>query len=277
MKSRLENALEAREVANAMKRGRFMRRCAMTVSTSALLFGILSQGAVAQEQEDEDPAQMEKVLVLGSQIAGAKVSGALPVSVVSPDEIQATGAVSADELFRTIPSAGDISFNGTYLGGGNSNAARGDVSTVSLRGLAQGNTLVLINGRRSVVHPTSQTDNQTPVFGYNINAIPVQGLARVEVLKDGAAALYGSDAVAGVVNNVLRSDFEGFDVSMQYGLAEGTNLKEFTADMLYGTDFANGKGNISLYVGGTTREALLRSDQEYTNLSDMRPLTDSTN
>jgi iron complex outermembrane recepter protein len=277
MKSRLENALEAREVANAVKRGRFMRRCAMTVSTSALLFGILSQGAVAQEQEDEDPAQMEKVLVLGSQIAGAKVSGALPVSVVSPDEIQATGAVSADELFRTIPSAGDISFNGTYLGGGNSNAARGDVSTVSLRGLAQGNTLVLINGRRSVVHPTSQTDNQTPVFGYNINAIPVQGLARVEVLKDGAAALYGSDAVAGVVNNVLRSDFEGFDVSMQYGLAEGTNLKEFTADMLYGTDFANGKGNISLYVGGTTREALLRSDQEYTNLSDMRPLTDGTN
>jgi len=277
MKSRIERTLEGADAANAVKRGRFMRRCAMTVSTSALLFGILSQGAVAQEQEDEDPAQMEKVLVLGSQIAGAKVSGAMPVAVVSPDEIQATGAVSADELFRTIPSAGDISFNGTYLGGGNSNAARGDVSTVSLRGLAQGNTLVLINGRRSVVHPTSQTDNQTPVFGYNINAIPVQGLARVEVLKDGAAAIYGSDAVAGVVNNVLRSDFEGFDVSMQYGLAEGTNLKEFTADMLYGTGFDNGKGNISLYVGGTSREALLRSDQEYTNLADMRPLTDGTN
>jgi outer membrane receptor for ferrienterochelin and colicin len=114
------------------------------------------------------------------------------VTVVSEADIAATGAVSAEDLFRTVPQAGDITFNGTYLGGGNSNAARGDISTVSLRGLAQGNTLMLLNGRRSVLHPTSQTDNQTPVFGYNVNAVPVAGLARVEVLKDGAAALYGS-------------------------------------------------------------------------------------
>ncbi|HAE25518.1 MAG TPA: hypothetical protein DCG58_00005, partial [Hyphomonas adhaerens] len=278
MKSReKDGSMYGNGTARVAKPGRFMRRCAMTVSTSALLFSVLSLEALAQEQTEDDTAQMEKVLILGSQIAGAKVSGALPVSVVSPDEIDATGAVSAEELFRTIPSAGDITFNGTYLGGANSNAARGDVSTVSLRGLAQGNTLVLLNGRRTVVHPTSQTDNQTPVFGYNINAIPVQGLARVEVLKDGAAALYGSDAVAGVVNNVLRSDFEGFDVNLQYGMAEGTNLKEFTADMLYGTDFANGKGNISIYLGGTTRDSLLRSDQDYTNIADMRPLTNGTN
>lgn len=275
--SGLRGSMNGNGVARVVKSGRFMRHCAMTVSTSALLLGVLSQGALAQEEAEDDTAQMEKVLVVGSQIAGAKVSGALPVSVVSPDEIEATGAVSAEELFRTVPSAGDITFNGTYLGGGNSNAARGDVSTVSLRGLAQGNTLLLINGRRSVVHPTSQTDNQTPVFGYNVNAVPVQGLARVEVLKDGAAALYGSDAVAGVVNNVLRSDFEGLDVNLQYGLAEGTNLTEFTGDILYGTDFANGKGNISVYLGGTTRDSLLRSDQEYTNLADMRPLTDGTN
>lgn len=238
---------------------------------------VMVSAATAQEAEAEAESVQQTIIVVGSQIQGADVSGALPVTVVSPDEIEATGAVSAEDLFRTVPSAGDITFNGTYLGGGNSNAARGDVSTVSLRGLAQGNTLVLINGRRSVVHPTSQTDNQTPVFGYNINAIPVQGLERVEVLKDGAAALYGSDAVAGVVNNVLRSDFVGLDVNLQYGIAEGTNLDELTGDILYGTDFDNGKGNISLYLGGTTRSSLLRSDQEYTNLSDMRPLTDGTN
>ena len=246
--------------------------CALVCISSVIVPVAFAQGA-----ESEAEAKQETIIVVGSQIQGAKVTGGLPVTVVAPDEIEATGAVSAEELFRTIPSAGDISFNGTYLGGGNSNAARGDVSTVSLRGLAQGNTLVLINGRRSVVHPTSQTDNQTPVFGYNINAIPVQGLARVEVLKDGAAALYGSDAVAGVVNNVLRSDFEGLDVNLQYGIAEGTNLDELTGDVLYGTDFANGKGNISVYLGGTTRASLLRSDQEYTSLADMRPLTDGTN
>jgi iron complex outermembrane recepter protein len=263
-----------------MSKSDFGRRCRISVATCALLTGFLAHSAFAQEaeapQEDKE-AKLSKVLVLGSQIQGAKVSGALPVTVVSPDDIEATGAVSAEDLFRTVPSAGDITFNGTYLGGGNSNAARGDISTVSLRGLAQGNTLVLINGRRSVVHPTSQTDNQTPVFGYNVNAIPVQGLARVEVLKDGAAAIYGSDAVAGVVNNVMRSDFVGLDMNLQYGVAEGTNLDELTGDVLYGTDFDNGKGNISVYLGGTTRSSLLRSDQEYTSLSDMRPLTDDTN
>ncbi|MEH6696302.1 MAG: TonB-dependent receptor [Hyphomonas sp.] len=263
-----------------MYRGDFGRRCKVSVAACALLAGVLANSAFAQEADapsEDKEAKLSKVLVLGSQIQGAKVSGALPVTVVSPDDIEATGAVSAEDLFRTVPSAGDITFNGTYLGGGNSNAARGDISTVSLRGLAQGNTLVLINGRRSVVHPTSQTDNQTPVFGYNVNAIPVQGLARVEVLKDGAAAIYGSDAVAGVVNNVMRSDFVGLDMNLQYGVAEGTSLDELTGDILYGRDFDNGKGNISVYLGGTTRSSLLRSDQEYTNLADMRPLTEGTN
>src|SRR5690606_26744541 len=171
-------------------------------------------------------------------------TGALPVSVVGSEQIANTAAVSGDDLFRSIPEAGDISFNGTYLGGGNSNAARGDVATVSLRGLAQGNTLLLLNGRRSVVHPTSQTDNETPVFGYNANALPVSGLQRVEILKDGAAALYGSDAVAGVVNNVLRSDFEGVEINMQYGSAEGD---EWTTNVAWGTAFAEGRGNISLF------------------------------
>ncbi len=245
------------------------------------LSAFLASGAFAQEaDEGEAPedavSKQETVLVVGSQIQGAKITGALPVSVVGTDEIEATAAVSAEDLFRTVPSAGDITFNGTYLGGGNSNAARGDVSTVSLRGLAQGNTLVLINGRRSVVHPTSQTDNQTPVFGYNVNAVPVQGLARVEVLKDGAAALYGSDAVAGVVNNVLQEDFVGLNLDLQYGVAEGTNMDELSGSLLYGTDFDNGKGNISVFLGGTTRDALLDSDQDYTADADKRPFVVGT-
>ncbi len=238
---------------------------------------ISAQEAAAQTVETTSGPQAatpspstERIVVVGSQIAGAEVTGALPVTVVGIEDIEATAAVSAEELFRTIPQAGDITFNGTYLGGGNSNAARGDISTVSLRGLAQGNTLALINGRRSVLHPTSQTDNQTPVFGYNVNAVPVQGLARVEILKDGAAALYGSDAVAGVVNNVLRDDFEGFNVDLQYGLSEGTSLEEISGSALFGADFDDGRGNISLFLGGTSRTALLTSDQDYTDHADRR-------
>ncbi len=233
----------------------FKRNALFTALSSALLMSLGAQGAHAQDSE----ATIEEVVVVGSQIRGARITGALPVTVVGTDAIDSSAAVSGDDLFRAIPEAGDITFNGTYLGGGNSNAARGDVSTVSLRGLAQGNTLLLLNGRRSVVHPTSQTDNETPVFGYNVNALPVSGLERVEILKDGAAALYGSDAVAGVVNNVLKSDFEGVEIDMQYGSAEGD---EWTANAVFGTDFDEGRGNLSLYVGTSQKDAILADSKE---------------
>ena len=153
---------------------RFKRNELLVAISMTLLSGSFTASALAQNSDTID-----QIVVVGSQIRGARVTGALPVSVVSRDDIAATAAISGDDLFRSLPEAGDITFNGTYLGGTNSNAARGDVSTVSLRGLAQGNTLLLLNGRRSVVHPTSQTDNGTPVFGYNVNAIPVAGLQRV--------------------------------------------------------------------------------------------------
>lgn len=235
------------------------------------LSGAAQQTVLAQSAQEEPV--IEELVVVGSQIRGARITGALPVSVVGSEQIANTAAVSGDDLFRSIPEAGDISFNGTYLGGGNSNAARGDVATVSLRGLAQGNTLLLLNGRRSVVHPTAQTDNETPVFGYNVNALPVMGLARVEVLKDGAAALYGSDAVAGVVNNVLRSDFNGAEMDVQFGAAEG---KEWSANTIWGRDFDQGRGNISVYLGTSHKDATLASDYPYLATSDRRDMVVGT-
>lgn len=226
-----------------------------------------------QTYAQDDGEAVEEIVIVGSQIRGARTTGALPVSVVGRDEIASAAALSGDDLFRTLPEAGDITFNGTYLGGTNSNAARGDVSTVSLRGLAQGNTLLLLNGRRSVVHPTSQTDNGTPVFGYNVNAIPVAGIERVEILKDGAAALYGSDAIAGVVNNVLQSDFVGFESSIQYGVSEAD---EWSANMLFGSEFAQGRGNASVFIGMTHKDAIVAADQSYTATADLTPLVAGT-
>jgi iron complex outermembrane recepter protein len=235
----------------------------------AMYSGLIAGGAIAQQ----DAPQIEEVMVVGSQIRGARITESLPVSVVGVEEIAATAALSGDSLFRSIPEAGDITFNGTYLSGGNSNAARGDVSTVSLRGLAQGNTLLLLNGRRTVEHPTAQTDNETPVFGYNVNALPVAGLQRVEILKDGAAALYGSDAVAGVVNNVLRDNFTGTEVSIQYGSAE---MDEWSASLLTGFDFAQGRGNVSFFAGVTDKESLRSDAFEFTRIADKRPLVAGT-
>lgn len=235
----------------------------------------------AAPEQTQAPDPQSEIVVVGSQIKGAAITGALPVNVVGAEQIEAVAAVSGADLFRSVPQLGGVTFNEQVLGGGNANAARGDVSTVSLRGLGQGNTLLLINGRRTVLHPTSQAitgviDSGVPTFGYNANTIPVGAIGRVEVLRDGAAALYGSDAVAGVVNNVLRSDFKGANFDAQYGGAEGTNLREFQVNGLIGTDFAEGRGNISLFAGYAERSKLYLRDQDYTANADRRPYVEGT-
>lgn len=209
-----------------------------------------------------DPA--EEIVVVGSQIRGSSVTAALPVSVIDADQIDATGAVSGDDLIRAIPQAGDITFNESN-NPQTSNAARGDVNSINLRNLGVGNTLVLLNGRRLVQHPTSQAgDGNVPVLGYNSNSLPVAGIERLEILRDGAAAIYGADAVAGVVNTVTRSNFRGATLDLRYGGAEGTHRREFQATGMIGSDFAGGRGNVSVYLDYTRRTAQLAADQDYT-------------
>lgn len=238
-----------------------------------------AQGAPADAapQATDNPA--EEIVVIGSQIRGAKTTGILPVSVVGADAIKAVAPVSANDLFRTIPEVGDVQFNEQATGG--QNATRGDVSSVSLRGLGLGNTLLLINGRRMVTHPTSQAvtgivDSQVPVYGYNANSVPVSGLERLEVLRDGAAALYGSDAVAGVVNNVLKTNFTGKEISIQYGGQEGTSQRELEVTGSYGQDFLEGRLNVSVFASYSQRSRLYVSDIPYLRSSDRSRLAVGT-
>jgi iron complex outermembrane recepter protein len=222
---------------------------------------------VQQAQPDADAppsAQEQDIVVVGSQIKGSSITAALPVSVIDANQIDATGAVSGDDLIRSIPQAGDITFNESN-NPQTSNAARGDVNSINLRNLGVGNTLVLLNGRRLVQHPTSQAgDGNVPVLGYNSNALPVAGIERLEILRDGAAAIYGADAVAGVVNTVTKSNFRGGTLDLRYGGAEGTHRREFQATGMVGSDFAGGRGNVSLYLDYTHRTAQLAEDEPYT-------------
>lgn len=228
--------------------------------------------AASGQTDDATPAEApQDIVVVGSQIPGASTSAALPVSVIDSAQIDATGAVSGDELFRSIPQAGDVTFNEAN-NPQTSNAARGDVNSINLRNLGVGNTLVLLNGRRLVQHPTSQAgDGNVPVLGYNSNALPVAGIERLEILRDGAAAIYGADAVAGVVNTVTKSDVDGGQVSLRYGGAEGTHRREFQATGLLGTNFASGRGNVTLFVDYTHRTAQLAEDQYYTATDNLLP------
>jgi outer membrane receptor protein involved in Fe transport len=213
-----------------------------------------------------------EIVVVGTQIKGASATSALPVTIVDQAQIDATGALSGDELFRSIPQAGDVTFNEAN-NPQTSNAARGDVNSINLRNLGVGNTLVLLNGRRLVQHPTSQAgDGNVPVLGYNANSLPVAGIQRLEVLRDGAAAIYGADAVAGVVNTVTKDNFDGGSVDYRFGFAEGTHRKELQLTGTYGKNFGQGRGNVSAYLDYTRRTAQFASDEYYTATSDLTSL-----
>jgi len=231
-------------------------------------------GAWAQAEPiaAEGPAQVDDIVVVGTNIRGARTTAALPVVVADREQIEATGASTGDELLRTIPQMGDVQFDSSS-GAQTSNSARGDVNSVNLRSLGVGNTLVLLNGRRVVQHPTSQGTSDTgtvPVLSYNSNAIPVAGLERLEVLLDGAAAIYGADAVAGVVNTVLRDNIDGLSISARYGGAEGTQMRDFETNLFAGKNFD--RGNLSIFANYASRSALWASDQDFTRSDDIRDL-----
>src|SRR5690606_27607445 len=214
---------------------------------------------------------LDQITVVGSQIRGSAATAILPVVTLQPEQIEATGAVSGDDLYRSIPQMGDVSFVGTN-GGNSSNYARGDIASVNLRGLGVGNTLLLINGRRTVVHPMSQADgNLVPVLTYNANTVPVANLRRVEVLLDGAAAIYGTDAVAGVVNNVLRDDVDGGTISVQRGIGEGTNLRDIGINGLVGKNSQDLRSNVTLAFNYYATTGLNSLDQDWTRSADRAP------
>lgn len=220
----------------------------------------------------DDATTLDAVVVVGSHIRGAATTAALPVVVLGQDQIDASGAFAGDELMRSIPQMGDVLFDASN-NPQTSNAARGDVNSVNLRSLGVGNTLVLLNGRRLVQHPTSQGTSDTgtvPVQSFNSNSLPVSGLDRLEILLDGAAAIYGADAVAGVVNTVLQEDFDGLKLKTRYGTAEGTGMDEFEATVFAGKNYE--RGNLSLFVNYSDRSELWAKDQDYTFSDDLRPL-----
>lgn len=258
---------------------RTVQRLALLGSAAAVALLASAAGAAAQtapqtqpaEPAAEEASEIGDVVVVGSQIRGAKTTEALPVVNIDQEQIDAVGAVSGDDLLRSIPQMGDVLFDSAN-NPQTSNSARGDVNSVNLRSLGVGNTLVLVNGRRMVQHPTSQGTSDTgtvPVLSYNSNAIPVAGLERVEVLLDGAAAIYGADAVAGVVNTVLQDDFDGLTLETRYGGAEGTGLREFEFNVFAGKDFE--RGNISLFANYADRTKLMADEQDFTFSDDMRP------
>ena len=154
----------------------------------------------------------DNIVITGSRIRGVAPVGS-PLVDLDRNDIEASTAVTTDRLIRELPQVFDlgVSENSRGQSGGNSNITFGN--SVNLRGIGPYATLVLVNGHRVV----SNTRSVDP------SIIPMLGLERVEVVADGASAIYGSDAIAGVVNLIPRRSFEGFEAIARYGVAENYN------------------------------------------------------
>jgi len=213
---------------------------------------LMSAASFAQPAAQPTPApegeqlRQEDIIVTGSNIRGASDSGAIAVSILSNEQLQTLGATSTGEIFEAIPQAGAFEINSASDG---PNDARGDVATINLRGLGTGNSLVLLNGRRLAAHAVNQDIGSTPRQITNVNAFPSAGIDRVEVLRDGASALYGADATAGVVNTILSADSTQTRLSVRNTRLEGTDHRDLTVEGSTGFEFN----------GGTTRLMLVGS------------------
>ncbi|MFN4020993.1 MAG: TonB-dependent receptor domain-containing protein [Erythrobacter sp.] len=216
----------------------------------------------------DDPAR--EIIVTGTQIQGAKINDVLPVTVIEEIDIQNVAATSGDELFRAIPQAGAVAFN--EQNDITSNNARGDAASINLRDLGTGNTLLLVNGRRMVLNPGFQTELLVPVVSPDTNEIAPGSVRRIEVLRDGASAIYGADAVAGVVNTVLRGNRRGGFLDGELRLSDGTSAYATQINGGYGFDFADGRANLTIYGGYFHENATPSSARRYSADDDRRAL-----
>ena len=216
---------------------------------------ILAMPFAAQAQETEQEATtLDRIEVTGSNIPRTQIETASPVQVISREQIDRTGKATIAEFLQTITAdgAGSIpkSFGTGFAGGG---------AGISLRGLGAASTLVLLNGRR--IAPYGLADDGQKVFS-DLSVIPMDAVERVEVLKDGASAIYGSDAIAGVVNIILRKDFTGATLKASYGTSgdsDGNQRKlSFTAGI---GDLAEDDFNAFISIDVSKTDGIAISDR----------------
>ena len=216
----------------------------------ALAAGALATTATAPTAfaQEEEAADLERVQVTGSRIKRTDIEGALPVTVIDRETIELSGEASVADLLRNQPinSAGSFrpqsGSTGQSFGG------------ISLRALGEGRTLVLIDGRRAPIAPNLGQ-------GQDLNAIPLAAVERIEILSDGASAIYGSDAIGGVVNIITRKDFTGAQITVGKGnpTREGGDTEDASA--IFGAASANGQ--VMAGFNYSKRDIVFQRDREW--------------
>jgi iron complex outermembrane receptor protein len=220
----------------------FSRRSAVSLRIwkAKGLIGLLAitgaAGAQAQDAAEsgsqQDSSELQEVIVTGTSIKRSDTQ-ALPVTVLGPEQMGLRDANTPADMLTSLPAVVNVPINDSTQGGA---GARGDIAAVNLRGLGSGNTLVLLNGRRVASHGISANEGGVPELSVNVNVLPTVGLERVDVLRDGASSLYGSDAVAGVINFVTDNKYVGNQVQLQGQVTEISSGSEAGFSLLHGND-----------------------------------------
>ncbi|TMO68977.1 TonB-dependent receptor plug domain-containing protein [Pseudoalteromonas aurantia] len=210
----------------------------------AIAFGAASSAAFTSTAfaAEDGAKKVERIEVTGSRIKRTDMEGAMPVSSFSLEDIKATGVPTLEQFVEQLP----IISGGSY-GSSTNNGGTGFVS-MNLRGLGDDRTLVLLNGRR---------------FSGDISVIPMAAIARVDVLRDGASTIYGSDAIAGVVNFITTKDYSGTEIEFRY--QETSEGDGETDSISFVTGVEGDKGNLILSVGYDKREAIYGSQRDFSS------------
>ena len=223
---------------------------------------VFAQGQPTQEaleENNDDPAVGQPIVVTGSRIASPTVESAAPLQIVDDAVIDESGVTNIQEVLLENPVFGTPGLsrtNSAFLTSGTG------VATVDLRDLGSDRTLVLINGRRVV---GSLAGSAT----VDLNVIPTQFIERIDILTGGASSLYGSDAIAGVVNFVYKQDFEGIEANAQYGITEEGDDARYQTNITAGANVAGGDGNIMVHFGYSNEDGLASRQRANTRIDDL--------
>ena len=222
------------------------------VATPAMAQGTPDEPALEATQDASIDADDDGLIVVtGSRIARRDLETAAPVAVVNSEEFELSGAVNVENVINTLPQVvpGTTSF---------SNNPGDGTATLNLRGLGAARTLVLVNGRRWMFYNTAQV--------VDLNTIPQFLLESVDVVTGGASAVYGSDAIAGVVNFRLK-DVQGVEVGGQYSITERGDGTRYEVHGAIGSEFADGRGNATVYAEYYNRDSIFQGDREFSNFA----------
>lgn len=234
-------------------RFRISRRALQIVPVTAALGAVLHLPAMAQTAAETTVGEsVQEVIVTGSRIRRAEVDSPSPLVVADREMIETSGFTTIDDVLLTLPQIG------AGIGGSNQLYDNDDAGAafVDLRGLGTNRSLVVVNGRRRVSgsRASSRVD---------LNTIPASMIERVEVISGGASAIYGADAVSGVVNVITKSDFEGLSFSANGGISDKGDAENWSVAVHGGTAFADGRGHVNIGLTYSKREELLFKDRSF--------------